>query len=404
MYSHGGDTSGIAAQESRPMEVGAAAKPSAQQQPPLSPPRPPLTWKSYCCCCCCTLFPAVVFPFMLIGAWTAASQGSGDTATVASIQRLGAVDPLAVCNDGSEGVYHWAPATDDAKARRWLVWLPGGDFCESPEVCADRQKDMPQLMTSASVPDETKLGGLMASDAPTFGGANIASVYYCSSDQHTGDRVASEETYGLHFRGQRIVKAVLKDLVGSKGLRSGDQLTLAGCSAGSNGAEQLCDFVPGWVPEGVAVSCIFDSPLSAIDVPALSDAMAPRVPKGKSQLITVSGEVGNPDRYANTVFLSHLYIKTIFLPRQARDKHSENSITRPFPLRPSTVELWNTTAVLSPACVASRATKDDLWECNWAQFTLQFHTVPYFMNANRFDAYSASMAVGAGGMAEKRLL
>ena len=88
--------------------------------------------------------------------------------------------------------------------------------------------------------------------------------------------------------------------------------------------------------------------------------------------------------------------KTIFLPRQARDKHRENSITRPFFLRPSTVELWNTTAVLSPACVASRATKDHLWQCNWAQFTLQFHTVPYFMNANRFDAYSASM-VGAEG-------
>jgi len=26
-----------------------------------------------------------------------------------------------------------------------------------------------------------------------------------------------------------------------------------------------------------------------------------------------------------TVFLSHLYVKTIFLPRQARDKHRENS-------------------------------------------------------------------------------
>jgi hypothetical protein len=26
-----------------------------------------------------------------------------------------------------------------------------------------------------------------------------------------------------------------------------------------------------------------------------------------------------------TVFWSHLYIKTIFLPRQARDKHRENS-------------------------------------------------------------------------------
>jgi hypothetical protein len=31
-----------------------------------------------------------------------------------------------------------------------------------------------------------------------------------------------------------------------------------------------------------------------------------------------------------TVFLSHLYIKVIFLPRQARDKHRENSKTDRF--------------------------------------------------------------------------
>jgi hypothetical protein len=43
-----------------------------------------------------------------------------------------------------------------------------------------------------------------------------------------------------------------------------------------------------------------------------------------------------------TVYLSHLYIKTIILPRQARDKHRENSKKRAFshqelrrPLRPA---------------------------------------------------------------------
>jgi hypothetical protein len=30
-------------------------------------------------------------------------------------------------------------------------------------------------------------------------------------------------------------------------------------------------------------------------------------------------------RLRKTAFLSHLYIKTIILPRQARDKHRENS-------------------------------------------------------------------------------
>jgi hypothetical protein len=31
-----------------------------------------------------------------------------------------------------------------------------------------------------------------------------------------------------------------------------------------------------------------------------------------------------------TAFLGHLYIKCIILPRQARDKHRENSETMPF--------------------------------------------------------------------------
>jgi hypothetical protein len=35
-------------------------------------------------------------------------------------------------------------------------------------------------------------------------------------------------------------------------------------------------------------------------------------------------------RGEKTVFLSHLYIKAIFLPRQARDKHRENSKTGRF--------------------------------------------------------------------------
>jgi hypothetical protein len=40
-----------------------------------------------------------------------------------------------------------------------------------------------------------------------------------------------------------------------------------------------------------------------------------------------------PSAGKKTVFLSHLYTKMIFLPRQARDKHRENSKKRPFSCR-----------------------------------------------------------------------
>ena len=42
------------------------------------------------------------------------------------------------------------------------------------------------------------------------------------------------------------------------------------------------------------------------------------------------------NRLRKTVLLSQLYIKTIILPRQAQDKHSENSKKMPFFAPPAT--------------------------------------------------------------------
>jgi hypothetical protein len=52
--------------------------------------------------------------------------------------------------------------------------------------------------------------------------------------------------------------------------------------------------------------------------------------QGKLSSKTVFSQVGTGrfDIGKKTGFLSHLYIKVIFLPRQARDKHRENSKKR----------------------------------------------------------------------------
>jgi hypothetical protein len=53
-----------------------------------------------------------------------------------------------------------------------------------------------------------------------------------------------------------------------------------------------------------------------------------------------------------TGFLSHLYIKTIILPRQARDKHRENSKTDAiFRTVASVVAVVAVTPATSPLCV-----------------------------------------------------
>jgi hypothetical protein len=41
-------------------------------------------------------------------------------------------------------------------------------------------------------------------------GAHKAYVAYCTSDAFMGDRPASNETGGWHFRGQRVVQAVMQ--------------------------------------------------------------------------------------------------------------------------------------------------------------------------------------------------
>merc|ERR1740123_2793773 len=83
------------------------------------------------------------------------------------------------------------------------------------------------------------MDGIMAD--PVLG-ANLADVPYCSSDAHMGDGY----NFGRPFRGTRILKAVLTDLV-AKGLASsGGQkhtVILSGQSAGGRGAMVNLDYV-----------------------------------------------------------------------------------------------------------------------------------------------------------------
>ena len=77
----------------------------------------------------------------------------------------------------------------------------------------------PNYMSSKDHLPTMPAAGVMSTVDPSFGGANQAEVVFCSSDGHMGDRAASPETDGLHFRGQRIVRATLADLAKSHGLK-----------------------------------------------------------------------------------------------------------------------------------------------------------------------------------------
>ena len=99
----------------------------------------------------------------------------------------------------------------------------------------------------------------------------------CSSDAWVGDVGASDATFGLQFRGQRIfaaaVRAVVAEGLGKSAIAAAQQLLppptliIGGCSAGSRGAMMNLDSVAGILqdagvaPGGVTVVGMLDSPL-----------------------------------------------------------------------------------------------------------------------------------------------
>lgn len=89
-----------------------------------------------------------------------------------------------------------------------------------------------------------------------WAGATMVYVGYCSSDAWWGDT----EAWGLQFRGQAIVAAVLQDMLQNRGLRpgAGARLLFGGCSAGARGAMAHLDNVAAAL-EGVQVRGFLDS-------------------------------------------------------------------------------------------------------------------------------------------------
>ena len=104
------------------------------------------------------------------------------------------------------------------------------------------------------------VGGILSADPkenPHFSEANHVFVPYCSSDSWSGTKKDSE---GLTFMGRHILQEVIKELSDFQQLLFGEELFLAGSSAGAIGVLLNVDFVAQLVsPRGVRVRGIVDS-------------------------------------------------------------------------------------------------------------------------------------------------
>jgi len=167
--------------------------------------------------------------------------------------------PDAVCLDGSHAGYYWKPAEPgSAGTNTWLVYLESGEWCWDAASCASHCAERPDLCTSRLRNDKLELQGIFSNSSDqrdeSLRFANKLFLSYCSCDAHMGNAAA----FGLEFRGARVLRAVLADLVKLHGLGQGgaktdrDMLLFGGGSAGARGAMVHLDFVPDMLGSSVA--------------------------------------------------------------------------------------------------------------------------------------------------------
>lgn len=135
--------------------------------------------------------------------------------------------PNGVCNDGTPGVFYYAPATRVEDRNKWIIFLQGGGSCNSGQKCAERWCSIDSnygmdKMSSSLTKERIGGNGFLAPEVwNAFGSWNRVLIYYCSSDQWSGTQTntlsaassgGTTVQYAIQFRGSQIVDAVLDTL------------------------------------------------------------------------------------------------------------------------------------------------------------------------------------------------
>jgi len=258
---------------------------------------------------------------------------------------LAGVDRLAVCNDATAAAYYFK---DNNNTKLWVVYLAGGGWCYDYASCAARYNGSeyphqdcdnssvtaPCFMSSKDFPATCGKTGIFDA-SPSLSPLSMANkiyIPYCSSDAFMGDG----KFHDWEFRGARIVRAVIEDLV-RKGLDEGATLVFGGGSAGGRGAMVLLDEIAESLPK-VLVRGFLDSPFY-IDI----DAYSPKFAGFQGQHVDVLNN-------------------------------------------------FNATSVVSGEC-KSRYPGTDMWKCLFGQYRMPLVRTPSLMMTSRFDSWQISHLV-----------
>lgn len=164
----------------------------------------------------------------------------------------------ALCLDGSLPAYHLHRGFGAGKDN-WLLQFEGGGWCNDLKSCLDRAKTRrgsTRYMTKWEV-----FSGILSNNATLnadFYNWNRVKLRYCDGASFTGDAVFTNKTTTLHFKGQKIWEAIIRDLL-PLGLGKARKALLSGCSAGGLATFHHCDNFAKYLPTNASVKCLSDA-------------------------------------------------------------------------------------------------------------------------------------------------
>ncbi|KAL6515740.1 Pectin acetylesterase 10 [Orobanche hederae] len=137
--------------------------------------------------------------------------------------------------------------------------LMGGGWCNTISSCVYRKTT--RRGSSIHFEKAIQFTGILSNKAeenPDFYNWNRVKIRYCDGASFSGD--SENKAHGLQFRGQRIWRAAIDDLM-SKGMHNADQTLLSGCSAGGLASILHCDEFRSLFRASTKVKCLSDAGL-----------------------------------------------------------------------------------------------------------------------------------------------
>ncbi|CAH9072572.1 unnamed protein product [Cuscuta epithymum] len=204
--------------------------------------------------------------FILFAAYLVGTSKAEKNVTTILIKS--AIADGAVCLDGSPPAYNW-DAGHGSSAHNWLVHLGGGGWCLNSTIyehhkeayagsCIKRAET--DIGSSFRMSDHYPFNGIFSDkkNDTYFYNWNRVIVRYCDGASFSGDVDQPDPETKLFYRGARIYKAVINELM-AKGMKDAQNVILAGGSAGGIGAMIHCDHFRSLFHPSVNVKCYADS-------------------------------------------------------------------------------------------------------------------------------------------------